>query len=211
MASKERIGEEDSIRDQLITVARQIIEDEGCSAVTARRLAEQVGLKRQIVHYYFGTIEDLFIAVIRRDGERIRRLMTEALESGDPTTLFWDMSSNPTATVLEFTAMAIRRKAVRAEVKRYVAEFRRIHADALATYLKNRGIKPKVAPVVVTILMASLGQTLAVESALGLTEGHAEAKAAVDEWRRQVLSLGVSKASASVSRKTTKTRKRKSA
>ena len=37
------------------------------SFVSPRRGAEKLGLKRQIVHYYFHTV--LFVAVIRRDAE----------------------------------------------------------------------------------------------------------------------------------------------
>ena len=60
-----RLGVESSeTRAQLIKLAARLIRDEGCAAVTARRLAEDLGLKRQIVHYYFGTIEDLLIVVI---------------------------------------------------------------------------------------------------------------------------------------------------
>ena len=38
-----------------------------------------VGLKRQIVHYYFHTVDALFVAVIRRDAEQALAPLESAL------------------------------------------------------------------------------------------------------------------------------------
>ena len=43
--------------------------EEGYAAVTSRRLANKAGLKPQLVHYYFRTMEELFLEVFRRRAE----------------------------------------------------------------------------------------------------------------------------------------------
>ena len=43
--------------------------EEGYAAVTSRRVADAAGLKPQLVHYYFRTMEDLFLEVFRRRAE----------------------------------------------------------------------------------------------------------------------------------------------
>lgn len=180
-APTRRMGVEGSeTRAQLIEAAGKLLRKEGCAAVTARRLAEKLGLKRQIVHYYFNTIEDLLIAVIRRDSEEVRERLIQALESDEPLRVICELGNNVPVTIFEFAALALRRKAIRAEIRRYMVELRRIEAAAIARYLERRGIEPTLAPVVTAILMGSIAHTLAMERALGVSEGHAEMKAVID-------------------------------
>ena len=67
MASARRIGAPDAKnRMVLLDAAEQLMIDEGYAAVTSRRVAEKAGLKPQLVHYYFRTMDDLFLEVFRR-------------------------------------------------------------------------------------------------------------------------------------------------
>ena len=66
-APTRRIGAEDSkTRAQLLDAAERLLLEEGYAAVTSRRVAAKAGLKPQLVHYYFRTMDDLFVAVFRR-------------------------------------------------------------------------------------------------------------------------------------------------
>ena len=65
-----RIGAPDAKnRGLLLDAAEQLMLEEGYAAVTSRRLASKAGLKPQLVHYYFRTMEDLFLEVFRRRAE----------------------------------------------------------------------------------------------------------------------------------------------
>ena len=69
-ASPRRIGAEDSkTRAQLLDAAELLLLEEGYAAVTSRRVAAKAGLKPQLVHYYFRTMDDLFLEVFRRRAE----------------------------------------------------------------------------------------------------------------------------------------------
>src|ERR1700759_2223061 len=93
-AATRRMGVESSAtRIQLIDEAAKLLKKEGCGAVTARRLAEKLGLKRQIVHYYFATIEDLLIAVIKRDSEAFHEHFTQELIQRDPLHVIWELGN----------------------------------------------------------------------------------------------------------------------
>ena len=191
VASTRRIGVESSeTRTQLIEAAARIVKKEGYAAVTARRLAEKFGLKRHIVHYYFRTIEDLLIAVQRREADHHRALLIQALESEEPLRMIWERCRAMTAITSEFLALATHRKAVRVEIKRVTEEFREILTQALARQLELRGLKLTVPPVVAIITMQSLAQSLAVEAALDVSVGHKETEAAVEEWLRAFTKRG---------------------
>jgi AcrR family transcriptional regulator len=174
--------ESSETRAQLIRLAARLVRDEGCAAVTARRLAGELGLKRQIVHYYFGTIEDLLIAVIRRSVGKLHDRARLELNSPEPLRVIWQLANVVTTTVYEFSAMAMRSEAIRLEMKRYTEEFRRIQADAIARHLEQRGISPSTSPTATVFVINSLVHTLALETALDVTEGHAETKALLEQW-----------------------------
>jgi TetR/AcrR family transcriptional regulator len=178
-------------RTQLIQAAAEIVRNEGWAAVTARRLAETVGLKRQIVHYYFRTIEDLLIAVIRRDGEALRGRIMQSMESDEPLRAIWQMSRRgPKSAILEFTSLATHRKEIQIEVKRYMEEIRRIQTQALVRHFELRGIKPALPPAVMLIGILGVAQVLAVEAMLDVSEGHSEMIAFVEERLRALAREG---------------------
>jgi TetR/AcrR family transcriptional regulator len=181
--SNRRMGAASSeTRAQLIEAAAEIVRNDGCGAVTARRLAEKVGLKRQIVHYYFRTIEDLLIAVIRRDGENFRARVMQSMESDQPLRAIWEASRRASkTTILEFTSLATHRKAVQVEVKRYMEEIRRFQTQALVRHFELRGIKPPLPPAVMLIGILGVSQVLAVEALLDVSEGHSEMVAFVED------------------------------
>ncbi len=176
-----RKGVENSeIRASLITAARQLIQTEGFHAVTARRLSEQVGLKRQIVHYYFGTLDDLFIAVLREDGEIVTARMINALETEQPLKLVWEQAYNASAAGLEMMALALHRKGIRDEIKRIADDYRDLQIAALTDYLDRHKLSPSTPPAVSALMMASVAQGLALEKALGMSKGHEETIAHIE-------------------------------
>ena len=84
MASERRIGSEESAtRERLLDAAEELLRTQGHSAVTVRRVAEQARLKRQLVHYYFRSMEELFVEVLRRAYERHARLHQRQKERED--------------------------------------------------------------------------------------------------------------------------------
>ena len=62
---------------------------EGYAAVTSRRVEAEAGIK---VHYHFGTLDDLFIAVARRRGVSNVALIAEALASREPLRAWWKIA-----------------------------------------------------------------------------------------------------------------------
>src|SRR5690606_21688674 len=65
-SSSRRIGAPDSkTRTRLLDAAERLLLREGYASVTSRRVAAEAGLKPQLVHYYFRTMDDLFLEVFR--------------------------------------------------------------------------------------------------------------------------------------------------
>jgi AcrR family transcriptional regulator len=171
----------------LLDATEHLMMNDGYAAVTTRRVAAQAGLKAPIVHYYFPTMEDLLLAVYRRMAEQNLERLVSALTSAQPLRALWNLSCNQehTGLALEFLALANHRKIIRAEIARRAEGFRRMQAEALTGLLKNRLPEWKLCPPIgVTVLVAGLARILVMENTLGISSGHAEARAYVESILR---------------------------
>lgn len=190
MASERRIGAPDAKnRSVLLDAAERLMLEEGYAAVTSRRVAEKAGLKPQLVHYYFRAMGDLYLAVFRRRAEQGLEAQALALKSAQPLWALWRYSSDPriTAFTVEFMALASHRPELRAEFARYGEMFRQKEREVLTETLQRYGIDATaVPPVVWAVFATSLSRTLVLETALGMSTGHAETLAYVETWLRQL-------------------------
>jgi AcrR family transcriptional regulator len=183
--TKRRIGAADSAtRTALLDAAMQLMLEEGYAAVTSRRLAAKAGLKPQLVHYYFRTMDDLFLALVRRGAEQNLARQARALGSAQPLRAFWNFSTDPAGAKLtmEFSALANHRKAIRAELAGDAEEFRRLQGRALARALDGYRIdSATIPPDAILVLITAVSQILVIEETLGVTMGHAETRALVEQ------------------------------
>jgi AcrR family transcriptional regulator len=184
--STRRLGTEESrTRAALVSAAQQLMIDAGYAAVTSRRVAAKAGLKPQLVHYYFRTMDDLFLAVFRAGAEQNLERQARSLASDTPLRALWEFSNDPagTALTMEFMALANHREAIRDEIANYAEHFRRLQADALGGVLKSYGVDVNEMPsLALLVLMTSLSRVLVLESTLGVTSGHAEALDLVERF-----------------------------
>lgn len=190
MASARRIGAPDAKnRVVLLDAAEGLMIDEGYAAVTSRKVAERAGLKPQLVHYYFRTMDDLFLAVFRRRAEEGLEVQAQALDSPQPLWALWRFGIDPSATrlTMEIMGVANHRKALRAEIGRYAERFRDEQTKAMTAALDRYGVNPAdVPPIVWTFLATSVSRVMVMEQALGMSSGHAEVLAFCEGWLRRI-------------------------
>ena len=175
-SSSRRIGAPDSkTRAQLVDAAEALLLEEGYAAVTSRRVAAKAGLKPQLVHYYFRTMDDLFLEVFRRRADENLGRFEQGVARGATLREVWDLTADVRGAtfLVEFAALANHRKAIRAEIARYAERFRAAQIDAITAALAAQGIpEAQLPPTVALLLMTGLSQVLALEDALGVTAGH---------------------------------------
>lgn len=190
MRETRRIGAEDSkTRASLLDAAQKLMLEEGYAAVTSRRVAAKAGLKPQLVHYYFRTMDDLFLALLRQGAEQNAERHARALASPHPLRELWEFSTERAGTALweEFVALANHRKAIREEIASYAEQFRRLQADALSSVLEEYGIDTaEFPPAALLTVITALSRVLVMEKALGITIGHAETLALVERFLVQL-------------------------
>ncbi len=149
--------------------------DEGYAAVSSRRVAAAANVKPALVHYYFPTMDDLFVALFRRGAERNMERLTRAAQTEQPLRALWRLTKEQRGSVLlmEFTALSRHRPAVRAEIAAYGRRFRRLQLRAVRPVLAAHGIDDTIVTAeAVAVLMTGLSTTLTLEREIGLTTGH---------------------------------------
>jgi len=174
--STRRIGAKDSkTRALLLDAAEALMLEEGYAAVTSRRVAARAGLKPQLVHYYFRTMDDLFIEVFRRRADQDLPRFEQAIAEDGSLRNLWRLNTDPRGArfTIEFMALANHRKAIRAEIGRYAERFRAAQLEAITDALASRGVaEDRMPPIAALLLMTGLSQIIALEDAIGVTGGH---------------------------------------
>jgi AcrR family transcriptional regulator len=178
MESPRRIGGPDAKnRAVLLDAAERLMLEEGYAAVTSRQVASRAGLKPQLVHYYFRTMDDLFLAMFRRRAEEGLHRQAQMLESGQPLHALWEFSTEADAVALtmEFAALGNHRKVIRAEIARYAEMFRAAEIAAMTRIMGEQPIdSDEWPPAVLAVLLASAARMIVMEQSLGMSGGHAE-------------------------------------
>jgi AcrR family transcriptional regulator len=116
-----------AIREQLVEGGMRILERDGVSALSARRLAAETGTSTMAVYTHFGGMTDVIDAIASEAFVRFTRALTEVEETDDP--------------VADFFVMGVRyREFALANPQRYqlmfgssVGSLNRYHADLTVT------------------------------------------------------------------------------
>jgi AcrR family transcriptional regulator len=135
-------------RRRILDATEEIMLKDGYAAVSSRSVATAVGIQAPLVHYYYPTLDDLFVAVLqRRSGRNVER-MAEALAADQPLRAWWDLASDPrgTAMFVELLAAANHRSALKAEVGGIAREVRRMQMEALDALLPEYGLDAELLP-----------------------------------------------------------------
>jgi AcrR family transcriptional regulator len=168
-------------RTQLLDAAERLLLAEGYAAVTSRRVVEEAGVSSKLVHYYFGTMDDLYVEVFRRRAEEGLERFENALAENRSLRTLWEVSLDPTGFNLEFGALANHRPKVRAELASVATRFRALQVEAMTQLLAERGLpREDYPPDLLVMAMTGLSVILTQEDRLGLDEGHQEAIATLE-------------------------------
>jgi AcrR family transcriptional regulator len=185
MATANRPGKRDTgTRERLLDACAEIMLEEGYAAATSRRVADRVGVQRAVVYYYFPTMDDLYLAVLKRGTQASLDVQRHALASDRPLHQLWNMTIDPRGVqlIMEFMALGNHRKEIRAELAAGAAAFREAQVAALTFILREHRADQPLPAEVVSVLIAAIGRLLVIEAGLGITTGHEKTVELVQEY-----------------------------
>jgi AcrR family transcriptional regulator len=163
--------------------------EEGYAAVTSRKVAQKAGLKSHLLHYYYRTMEELFVAVWLRYDDRFLERQASVLASNRPLWELWKISVHTADTTLrqEFISLANHRKAIRALIARSARRNRNIQVAGINQHFKQRRIGSKeYTPMMLVLLFAFVSRSMITEQNLGVSDHHAEIVGFIEQKIRSI-------------------------
>ena len=172
-------------RDRLLDAAERLLAAEGGAALTTRRIAAEAGVNHGLVHYHFGTVDDLIAALAERFAGRLvapqEALWTVDMTFADRFRAAAGHAKAEGKVWFELQALAWNRPALRARLAWHAGRWREVLTAAFADAAAGYGLgSASVAPLVTLVVTFTQGMTS--ESLLGVEEGHDELLRWVDAW-----------------------------
>jgi AcrR family transcriptional regulator len=174
--------------EALLDAAERLLVETGSSGVTTRRLAEEAGVNHGLVHYYFGSIENLLVRTLERFTERLVRRQRELYASDLPfiekwrTAMRFLMSEDVTyeKVWVELQALAWNRPELREHVARVNDAWRAVLTEAFAEPRERYGIEMPLDALV--SLVMTFNEGIILERLLGIETGQRELLDWIERW-----------------------------
>ncbi|MGV0838146.1 helix-turn-helix domain-containing protein [Mycolicibacterium thermoresistibile] len=182
---RSRVGGSDTAtRRALIRATADVMLEEGYAAATSRRVAARADVKPALVHYYFPSMDDLFVAVFRAGAEATLQRQRNALAGDRPLHALWELNSTQGAQLfMEFMAMGNHRKAIRNEIVAYAEQYGELEEYAVAGALRAHGVDTDdFPPAVMSMILTSLARIMLIEQNLGIDRSHAAVREFIDRY-----------------------------
>jgi len=172
--------------------AERLLIELGYAAVTTRVVSKEAGLNHGLVHYYFGSMDELFLAVLERFTARLI-VRQRAMYAADTTFLVkWrkamgfleeDLAAGYPKILFELQAMGWNRPDMRRRIASVIDEWRTVLTEAFTPAMKHYGIADgllRVEAMVSLVMTFQLG--MSVERLSGVKTGHDALLRAIDRW-----------------------------
>ena len=171
----------------LLDAAERLLVDVGAAGLTTRRVAEQAGANHGLVHYYFGSVEQLLVRVLERFTERLIERQRQLYAADAPflekwrTAMAYLEEDRPYQKIwFELQALAWNHEPLRERLRRVDEEWRQVLTNALKSPHEQLRIPMPLDALVALVMTFNLG--IMAERLTGVETGHAPLLEWIDEW-----------------------------
>jgi len=175
--------------EAFLDAAERLLVEVGYAAITTRRLAREAGANQGLVHYYFGSMENLLVRVLERFTDRLI-VRQRAMYAADlPFLEKWrqamryldeDFASGYQKVWYELQAMAWSKPELRDRIAHVTEEWREVLTEAFQQARRENGIDMPIGALVA--LVVTFNQGIILERLSGIDTGHRELIEWIDEW-----------------------------
>jgi AcrR family transcriptional regulator len=177
--------------EAFLDAAERLLVSVGHAGITTRSVAQEAGANHGLVHYYFGSMENLLARVLERFTDRL--IARQRAMYTDPATPFaekWraamrylDADREYQKVWYELQALAWNRPELRARVADVDAEWRAVLTEAFAEPRERYGIEMPLDALVALVITFNEG--IILERLSGIETGQAELLAWIDDWLKR--------------------------
>ena len=172
--------------------AERLLVSIGHEGITTRRLGSEAGLNHGLVHYYFDSMEELFLAVLERFTARLIVRQRAMYAAEGPFIDKWrkamgfldeDFAAGYPQVWFELQAMAWHRPLMRHRLEAVHGEWRSVLTEAFTQALRHYGLDadaPSVSGWVALVSTFNMG--IFLERLVDVNHGHATLLKMIDRW-----------------------------
>ena len=179
--------------DAFLDAAERLLIGLGYAGISTRRLAEEAGANHGLVHYYFGSMENLFVRVLQRFTERLIIRQREMYGRTDLSGIEkWrtavgylesDLAAGYPKIWLELQALGWNRPDIAERVAEVNGEWRAVLTEAFDEMIAEYGLDREQFPLdAVVSLVMTFNEGIMVERLSGISTGHRELLEMVERW-----------------------------
>jgi AcrR family transcriptional regulator len=191
---KQPISEQrQQVTAKLMDAAERLLYDVGYAGVTTRAVAEEAGVKHGLVHYYFGSMEELLTQTLERFVDQLAEALEALYEDPDLSfadkwrlgSQFWvdEPASRFPKILLELLAMGWNMRSLQPRLTQVHARFRAIFERHFGQALRDYGLDETEFPLkVIVAAVTSFQLGLIVEGLSDVHEGHQELLDWIQRW-----------------------------
>ena len=172
----------------LLDAAERLLVEVGAAGITTRRVADEAGVNHGLVHYYFGSVEQLLVRMLERFTEQLVARQRDLYAADEPfvekwrTAMRYLVSEDATYEKIwfELQALAWNNAGLRDHFANVNAEWRAVLTEAFEEPHRELGIEMPLEALVSLVMTFNLG--IMVERLGGIDTGHAELLDWIDGW-----------------------------
>jgi len=178
--------------EAFLDAAERLLIREGAAGISTRQLAREAGQNHGLVHYYFGSVEELLIQALERFTKRILERQRAMYGSDRPFIEKWraamgfiedDLASGYPKVWGELQALAWNRPELRERLLDLNEQWRSLLGEALSEAMTQYGLDETRFPAEAWVaLVMQFNQGLLFERLLGFDRGHEALLTAIDAW-----------------------------
>lgn len=190
-----------STEEAFLDAAERLLVEIGYAKITTRRLGEEAGANHGLIHYYFGSMEQLFVRVLERYTDRLIERQRAMYAAPVPFIEKWrtamryldeDRASGYQKIWLELQALAWNRPELRERMVLVRRRWTAVLIEAFDKAMAEYGLDAERFPVAgLAALAGTFNEGIMLERLCGIFDGHAELLAMIDRW---LVSLEAAKA-----------------
>ena len=171
----------------LLDAAERLLVDVGAAGITTRQVAAAAGANHGLVHYYFGSVEQLLVRVLERFTERLIARQRQLYAADVPflekwrTAMAYLEEDRPYQKIwFELQALAWNRPELQERLARVHAEWRAVLTEAFAPVREQLGLDLPLDALVT--LVFTFNEGIMFERLSGTETGHRELLDWIDAW-----------------------------
>jgi AcrR family transcriptional regulator len=171
----------------LLDAAERLLVESGAAGITTRQVAKAAGANHGLVHYYFGSVEQLLVRVLERFTERLTERQRQLYAADAPFLEKWRTAmayldeDRPYQKIwFELQALAWNRPELQERLARVHAEWRAVLCEAFAPVRQQLGLELPLEALV--SLVYAFNEGIMLERLSGIETGHQELLGWIDSW-----------------------------